>query len=258
MKSPIKSKVIPFVIVCIMLFVLSASSFAEGSWHSVYTNDFSTSTDVQIPEITGRFSADVNNGVLELKSDDICEWVANDLSSPNATTNIAGGIKVNGLGASSMERYEGGYTYNNKTYEYVCPSDVGWLMEEIAGKKAMRSLTYPRYNTSTQTLDSNRPLTSNYYKMRIVDNDKFLADIPGTYEFEVEYYIPAGAAVSSFNFAGATNSGLTKGEWTTWKFTKDIASLSGDMWLQMINIHPSYNPTATVYVHRISIKKASA
>ena len=253
MKKTNKMRLTALVVACISIFMLSVSSYAESDWQQITSIDFSSSINFQKPELTGRFDAAVKNGALEMKSDDVCEWVANDLSTPKADANIAGGITVNGLG-SQLTQYE--YTYSGKTYEYVGGSDVCWLMEEIAGKKAMRTTTYPRYNISTDTLDS-RPLTSNYYKMKIVDNSEFLDNIPGTYEFEIEYYVPTGAPSNLILKVGSESiSGLAQDTWTTYKFTSEMSSLSGDIWVQMTNIHPSYNPTATVYIHRISIKKA--
>ncbi len=245
------------VITLITVFMISVSSFAEANWRRVHTIDFSSMVPtLQIPELKCRFDASVENGALELKSVDVCEWVANDLSNPNATANTANGIKVNGISANSLQKVEGGYTYNGKTYEYIQGSDVAWLMDNIAGKNAMRLMCYPKISSTTQTPSSNKPITSNYYKMKIADNDKFLANIPGTYEFEVDYYIPAGSAVTKIKFGNGETTSLTKGQWATWKFTEEVTNLSGDFWLQMLNVHPYYPVSATVYINRVSIKKA--
>lgn len=247
-----KIRLTALVVALITIFMLSVSSYAESDWQQITSIDFSSSVNLQKAELTSRFDATVKNGVLEMKSDDICEWVAKDLSTPNADLNTVNGLKVNGLGGALME-FDTPYTYNGETYTHYNGSDVGWLMTEIQGKKALAIVCYPKISSATETPTR---ATSNYYKMKVVDNALFLDNVAGSYDFEVEYYIPSASRARTLNFAGSSNSSLTKGAWTTWKFTKNMTSLSGDLWLQQSNVNPYYWSDAQIYVSRISIKKS--
>ena len=76
MKKTNKMRLTALVVACISIFMLSVSSYAESDWQQITSIDFSSSLNIQKPELTGRFDAAVKNGALEMKSDDVCEWVA--------------------------------------------------------------------------------------------------------------------------------------------------------------------------------------
>lgn len=262
------------ILLALITVTLSASAFAgaNNDWTNAFVQNFDNLADGAysesiISEVTDNFSAEVRGGAFEVKSDNTCEFVTLDASTVNSTTN-SNGITLSN--PSKISKLSTPKVLDGKgTFEYQCGSgDIGYLVDEIGGRKALKLFTYYTSGDNVRT---------NSYRFK-VDAGRF-TEKDNKFEVEVQLYIPDYQASTRYVFftywskEGTSTikklennaiTGNTDG-WYTWTFTAENMCLSKTITESVMQKNfqitiPGYSSSvynSSTYIHSIKIKNLS-
>ena len=272
------AKVTLLAVLLMMLFTTSISASGEVEWRHIATINFDEHTEGNIsssylPEITKNFSAEVNNGSLDVASDNLCWWQMNNDSSTNAAGNTHDITLVNGVKIQYVETPVDS-EYGTFNYTGAAGDSGTYYTSSIDGKKALKMLTYH--------CTANNKTRNNYYRFNI-PQDKFSSN-DNKFDVEIEIYIEDYVSPKkyvSFQYCGTDGNTKTvkldkaeiedgiEGNWYTWKFTIENADFTRKIYSNSAKTadpgsfyirQPFYTETtlAETYIHSISIKKSSS
>lgn len=141
-----KKNNIKTIIVAFCIFIcLSANVFAELAWNNSLTMDFSdapngTSYADLITEQNSSFSAEVNGGALEIKSDAFAYFAVNNKTVVNDSVNSH---KIKLLNTDrSVRLLDESIVFEGTQYDYIGKGNSSISIDTVADKNALKQFTY--------------------------------------------------------------------------------------------------------------------
>lgn len=256
-----------------MCAAMSVHAAYSEDWSTVYSQAFDTAGAAADFELNTEknFSAEVADGALNVKSNNICAWTANDTASFNSTKNAAGLTLLNTSAKIDKLTTPVNDSYGN-TFEYVYASDKANFFAQAGGKDALKLFTYAANESGTGFKTNGAHFQADSGLFTAEDNEITI---------EIEYYLSSNDTQTSlklnyphttampgnqWGWMNVSKSNLVTGQWATYKFeltnadfTAAVNKNTGAFMLQMGDASTEgANPISELYIRDVKVYKTQS